>query len=171
MERRKINVSFESILVMMLLIIFAVSTCLMIIEGSESYKNILNQKEKEENARIALSFINMRIKQNDVQGKILFEPGAVEGKDALVFKHTGDEQGFLTYLFWDEGILWECYTDIATQPTKAFSAQIVPVDALEFEMDQNNNTVNVNTQYTYGKQQLALNSIIALRTSSLEVGQ
>lgn len=171
MERRKIIVSFESILVMMLLIIFAVSTCLMIIEGSESYKNILNQKEKEENARIALSYINMRVKQNDVQGHLLFKPKSVDGKDALVIKHSGDEEGFLTYLFWDEGILWECYTDVNTEPTKAYSAQIVPIDGLKFEIDQDNNTVNINIKYTYGKQQLDLSSIIAIRTSVSEVIQ
>lgn len=171
MERRKINVSFESILVMMLLIIFAVSTCMMIIEGSESYKTILNQKEKEENARIALSYINMRIKQNDVQGHILLKPEEVEGVDALVFKHSGEEEGYLTYLFWDEGILWECYTDLDTIPTKALSAQIVPVDSLKFFMDNNRNTISINIKYTYGKEQLALDSVIALRTNAMEVIQ
>lgn len=171
MERRKMNVSFESILVMMLLIIFAVSTCLMIIEGSESYKTILKQKEIEENARIALSYINMRIKQNDVQDHITIEKGLVEGRDVLTLKHSGEETGYITYLFWDEEYLWECYTDVGTKPTKDISERIVPIDNLSFSMDHEQNSVNVQIQYSYEKKQLTLNNFVAIRTSKGEVIQ
>jgi hypothetical protein len=171
MERRKMNVSFESILVMMLLIIFAVSTCLMIIEGSESYRTILKQKEIEENARIALSYINMRIKQNDVQDHITIEKGLVEGRDVLTLMHSGEETGYITYLFWDEEYLWECYTDVSTKPTKDLSERIVPIDNLNFSMDQEQNSVNIQIQYSYGKKQLTLNNLVAIRTSKGEVIQ
>lgn len=165
MERRKINISFESILVMILLIVFAISSCAMIIEGSESYKNIINQKEKEENARIALSYINMRIKQNDVIEHVYLEEKAVEGQDALVFLHAGEEEGYVTYLYWKDDSLWECYTDIISEPTKALSSEIVKLDSLEFSYDRAGNAITINIGYQYGKEMISLSSIIALRTS------
>lgn len=164
METRKRNVSLESILVMILLIIFAVSSCIMIVQGSQSYAAIIEDKENAENARIALSYINMRIKQNDNLGKINFESKQVEGQDALVITHAGEEDGYLTYIFWENGSLWECYTDQATKPSLALSSKIVPLDALDFHYDETDHALKVTIQYQYGKDLMSLESLITLRT-------
>lgn len=167
METRKRNVSLESILVMILLIIFAVSACVMIVQGSKSYNNIISQKEKEENARIALSYINMRVKQNDVSGSIRFEEKSVEGNDALIIAHSGEEDGYLTYIYWLDGVLWECYTSLDEIPTKALSSEIVPLEGLSFSYDQDHHAVAIHIDYKYGKEQLSLESIVTLRTNQL----
>ncbi|MBC7959189.1 MAG: DUF4860 domain-containing protein [Vallitaleaceae bacterium] len=167
METRKRNISLESILVMILLIIFAISACTMIIQGSQSYDSILEDKENAENARIALSYINMRVKQNDVGGKISLEKSAVEGRDALMIKHSGEEEGYLTYIFWSDNKLWECYTDALTEPSITLSSQIVSLDGLSFDFNEKGQTLQVSVKYQYGKDLLNLKSIIALRSNVL----
>lgn len=165
METRKRNISLESILVMILLVIFAISSSIMIVQGSQSYNHIIKDKESAENARIALSYINMRVKQNDVAGKIRVETNQVEGQEALIIEHSGEEEGYQTAIFWMDGSLWECYTDQATKPTKALSSEIVQLDALNFYFDETKNVINVTIEFQYGKEIMSLDSKITLRTS------
>lgn len=167
MERRKINVSFESVLVLLLLIIFTVSIALIILAGSKSYNAIITQKEKEENARIALSFIKMRIKQNDVQGKITIKDNAVEGNAAIVIRHTDLEEGYITYIFSYNDSLWECYTDVNTTPAINLSNKITGLQGLEFSLKDNLLKININ--YEYGDNTLFITDTIALRSFNAEV--
>ncbi len=166
MDTRKRNISLESILVMFLLLIFAVSSSVIIVQGSQSYEGIINDKEHAEHARIALSYLDMRIKQNDSIGQISFETQRVEGQDALVIKHSGEEAGYLTYIYWMNGYLWECYTDALTEPSQELSSEIVPVDALGFQYEAEENAFNITIQYQYGHEVLVLERWIAMKTKS-----
>ena len=111
MSKRKINISVESIMVILLMIVFAVSISVLIYQGSQTYRTILRDKEMAENHRITLSYINMKIKQNDTQGAINVETYTPIVDDVLVISHHGLEKGLFTYIFFYEGALWECYTD------------------------------------------------------------
>lgn len=148
MESRRIQMAFESLLVMLLLIIFAVSSCIMIVEGSKSYENIIHKKEIQEDARTAFSYINMRIKQNDVAGHIKVYPNFYQGKNVLALIHSGEEEGYITYIFWSDDKLYECYTDIGTPPDVELSSVISPIDFFEIQYDENLNAITYSIAYT-----------------------
>ncbi len=169
MEKRKINVSFESVLVLLLLIVFAVSIALIIVAGNKSYNSIIAHKEKEENARIALSFIKMRVKQNDVQGKITVQDNAVEGKAALVIVHTDSEEGYITYIFPYKDALWECYTDVKTKPTINLSNKVA--DIKDFKVSLNENLLIVKLAYEYNNKTTNITDSIAIRSFKAEVAR
>jgi putative component of toxin-antitoxin plasmid stabilization module len=142
MKRLNINSSIESFLVMILMIVFAVSIMFIIVEGKSAFERVTENKIEDENARIAFSYINKRIKQNDVSGAIKIVNDGVEGYEALSINH-GD--GLYTYIFYKDGILYECYTDEI--PSIQLSTEIVPVKALEFTQDDNKITVILEYEY------------------------
>lgn len=141
MKRRR-HISVESIMVTLLLIILAASVSILIYEGSITYQSILSDKDNQENARVALSFVNMKIKQNDVAGHITLIP--YQDNYAIMITHTGEEAGLYTYIYEDEGILWECYTDGDLMPD--YSEPIVETAGISFSY--NSNHTQIVTQVT-----------------------
>lgn len=126
MSKRKINISVESIMVILLMIVFAVSISVLIYQGSQTYRTILSDKEMAENHRITLSYINMKIKQNDTEGAINVDAYSPVVDNVLVISHHGLEKGLFTYIFFHEGALWECYTD--GDLDRNMSSKIIDVD-------------------------------------------
>jgi len=130
MPKRKINISVESIMVILLMIVFAVSISVLIYQGSRTYRTILRDKDIAENNRIAFSYINMKIKQNDTEGAIYLDVLPPINDDVLVISHHGLEKGLMTYVFFYEGALWECYTDGLLD--LAISTKIIELDGQLF---------------------------------------
>jgi hypothetical protein len=113
-------------MVILLMIVFAVSISVLIYQGSQTYRIILKDKELAENNRIALSYINMKIKQNDTKDAINLDSFPPIKDDVLVISHHGLEKGLITYIFFYEGALWECYTDSVLDLT--ISSKIIDLD-------------------------------------------
>lgn len=147
MTKRKINISVESFMVIILMIIFAASVCVLIFQGSTTYRKIITNKNNEENARIALSYVNMRIKQNDVIDHIHVENNATLNQDVLVINHHGEEEGLRSFIYFDDGFLWECYTDGELDP--GLSSQIIPLESLEFSLSENKRQIITTIAYTH----------------------
>lgn len=140
MSKRKINISVESIMVILLMIVFAVSISVLIYQGSRTYRTILRDKDIAENNRIAFSYINMKIKQNDTEGAIFLDVFSPIIDDVLVISHHGLEKGLVTYVFFYEGALWECYTDGPLDLT--ISTKIIELDGeLFFSTDDTNSQI------------------------------
>lgn len=157
MKRMNINTSIESFLVMVLMIVFAVSTMFIIIEGKEAFERVTENKIEDENARIALSFVNKRIKQDDFTGSIEVIEDGVEGIKSLRVNH-GD--GMYTYIYEYDGIMFECYTD--EEPSLHLSTEIVPVKNLEFEMI--GNQIVMTLDYEYHGTMIPIEQITTLRS-------
>ncbi len=157
MKRMNINTSIESFLVMVLMIVFAVSTMFIIIEGKEAFERVTENKIEDENARIALSFVNKRIKQDDFTGSIEVIEDGVEGIKSLRVNH-GD--GMYTYIYEYDGIMFECYTD--EEPSLNLSTEIVPVKNLEFEMI--GNQIVMTLDYEYHGTMIPIEQITTLRS-------
>jgi len=157
MKRMNINTSIESFLVMVLMIVFAVSTMFIIIEGKEAFERVTENKIEDENARIALSFVNKRIRQDDFTGSIEVIEDGVEGIKSLRVNH-GD--GMYTYIYEYDGIMFECYTD--EEPSIHLSTEIVPVKNLEFEMI--GNQIIMTLRYEYHGTMIPIEQIITLRS-------
>ncbi len=110
MNNKNIKYSVETFMVTLLLILFAIMVSILIFEGSSTYKKVLNSKESEENARIALSFINMKIKQNDLANRVYLD--YYEGFDnTIVIEYGNEEEGLFSYIYFKDGALYECYSE------------------------------------------------------------
>jgi hypothetical protein len=133
MSARRKNVAIESFLVVILMIFFAISVAILIVQGSSTFQKTLEHRETEENLRIAMSYISMSIRQNDHLDRIQV-PTPPQGVDALItLSHTANESGLKTYIYYSEGALYECYTDGDLNPDIA--TKIVPLKGLSIHYD------------------------------------
>lgn len=161
-SKRKINASVESIMVILLLIIFAASICILIFEGSRTYRTIITNKTQDENVRIALSYVNMRIKQNDVKDTIAIDPTGYEGHSVLVIHHFGEEEGLISYIYYSDGILWECYTEGPLD--HSLSSEIIPVESIQFTYNSQARQIVTSISYLQGNESKQLKQLTSLRT-------
>jgi hypothetical protein len=143
MDTRSRNSQIESILVIIIIICFCVATAALISSGEKSFNRIISNKDQIENLRIAYSYINMRIRQNDASGRVLFIKGAVESEDAIVIYHTGEEEGLATYIYYKDGKLRECYTDINDAPSEDYSFDIITLGNFNMEYKEKDNMIRV----------------------------
>ena len=162
MKRLNVNTSIESFLTMILMTIFAVSTCIIIIQGQRTFERVTENKTDDENARIALSYVNKRIKQNDEKNGVLVLENAVEGLTALRISHEEYEEGLFTYIFYSDGYMYECYTDII--PTIHLSTEIVPVKNLSFKAREDNGQIVMSLEYEYQGEKIQIEQITTLRS-------
>jgi len=162
---RSRNNTIELILVMILLIVITLSIFLLIEGGSNSYNSILKNKESFENARIASSYINLKIKQNTYKNNIYIKQNVVEGVEAIVINHCGVEEGLSTYIFYKNGVLYECYIDNSEIPSIDYSEEIVQVENLSFEAYKTDKGIVVNTSYLYNGEVKYFKNIITFRSN------
>lgn len=164
MWKRDRNNTIELIMVMILLIIITLSIFLLIQGGSTSYEQILANKDSFDKARIASSFINVKIKQNDYSNSIEIVNDQFENTPSIKITHQGDEKGLFTYLVYKNGYLYECYIDEFDKPSLAFSEVIVKVDNILFEDYKDGKGIVVYTSYITQEQVMELRNIITFRT-------
>lgn len=161
MKRLKLNSSIESFLVMILMIVFAVSTMLIIVEGKEAFERVTQNKIEDENARIAMSYVNKRIKQDDMSGSVQVLEDAVEGLPGLRINH-GDN--LFTYIYYKDGIMYECYTD--SVPTFNLSTEIVAVNDLTFE--KVDKKIIMSLTYEYQGVDIPIQQVTSLRSKEVD---
>lgn len=138
------RVSVESILVMFLFILFTASIGLLIVEGQEAFGNIVDNKNNNEDIRIGVSYVNMKVKQNNISGNIQLIESPYSELNALEIRHYGEEEGYVTYIVYDEGALYECYQDRGDPINKELGEVIVKLKAeMNFELDQSNSLLNI----------------------------
>lgn len=162
MKRLNVNTSIESFLVMILMAIFAVSISIVIIQGKLTFERVTENKVEDENARIAFSYVNKRIKQNDEENSIEVVENAVEGLQALRITHSQYEEGMITYIFYSGGYMYECYTDVV--PTINLSTEIVPVKNLSFREIKDKGQIVMNLDYEYQGKVIPIEQITTLRS-------
>lgn len=161
MKSRNISVSIESLLVMVLLVIFASAMSILIMRGSESYDRLLTNKTNEENARIALSYVNMMVRQNDRDGGIAYRENAVEGIDAIFIDQSDGELALGTYIYYYDGYLRACYTD--SIPRIDLSEEVVEV--VDFTYGMYEDMIELTVFYLEDDTAVSLDRYINIRTS------
>lgn len=135
--------SIETLMVTVLLIIFSIIIAVLIFRGSSSYQNTISSKETDENIRIALSFIDMKIKQNDIANRISVDEYDEFGK-VLTIAYGGEEDGLYSYIYHKGGALYECYTDMPLD--HSLSGKVVDVDDISMALSDELLTITVTSK-------------------------
>ncbi len=130
MHTRSKVLAIESIAVMLVLILFAFVVMMLISSGSRAYGSILSDKEMTESARVAYSYINMKIKQNDTAGSV----DVVDTPYGSAIK-IEIEEGYCTYIFSAEGGLYECLTLDGIEPSVEAGNLITKIGGLNVDRD------------------------------------
>ena len=158
MASRSRALSVELVMVMLVLVIFALVVFALIGAGTSAYNGILGDKENMQSARVAYSYVNMKLKQNDVQGLVSVEQ--TEFGDTLVISSADGD--YETYLFFSEGVLYECITAQGKQPAVPASNRVTTLKG--FEVELNGSYIDITCVCKNGDRLLTVEGTVGLRS-------
>ena len=161
------NTLVELIMVMLLLILFGVTISSLIYSGGETQQKIISEKNAQINARVAVSYLNMRIRQSDAADKIVVEKNDVTGDNSILIRERAYWGGYDTWIFWADGYIYECISDEGGQPSVELSERIIAADWFHTDINADGSIYN-SIGYTVNGVQKELHSSVYLRSG---VGQ
>jgi len=158
MHGRSKAISVELVMVMLVLIVFALVVFSLIGAGSNAYSRILGDKENTQSARVAYSYINMKLKQNDTVGCVSVEE--TEFGNTLIIRSADGE--YVTYLFCSEGVLYECVTGEGMQPSIAAANRITILK--DFKLERHGAYIDITCVCESGDRLLTVEGTVGLRS-------
>jgi len=138
MRRRGGYTLIELVLVMLLLTFVAVSVFLLTGVGSSAYARLSDGRSRASDLRIALSYMDVRVKKIDGIGRVDTVPAPFGGGQALRLTQRLEDTDYETYLYVDQGVLKELYIRKGEALTPDMASDLARADALQvhFETDR-----------------------------------
>lgn len=161
--KRKGSSNFETIASMTLLILFAVSIFTLMYVGKDTEKRILEQNDIKANARVASSYINVKLKQNDRAKSISLKPNDTNTGNELVIDHEIDGQVKYTRIYFKDGYLYESSSVVNDDKNEEQTFAIAKIDGFEIEKEDRRITTKIKYKYNGINQEVT--SIIVLRSA------
>ena len=96
----------ETILVMLMLVVFSISTYTLVVSTASSYGKNYSDMDAKDNLRLALSYIDLKIKQSDKKGVYVLEK-AIEDRDVIVVEDEIKREIYQNIIYFKEGFLKE----------------------------------------------------------------
>jgi hypothetical protein len=152
---------------MALVAILGIAIVILIYSGSETYQRINMNKNAEIDARNALAYVNIKARQNDAQGRVSVRPMPETGEPALVIRQDVADETYLTWIFFQDGQLWECLVLEGEEPRRNLSFRLVDVDG--FDVALTGSLLRVSVHYTYSGEPETLSSRLYLRAEERAV--
>ena len=154
----------ELLMVMTLLIFFGISMYMIIFSGSSAMRRIDEEKDELVEARTALAYINVRLRQFDTENSVSIS-GDYNGGSAILLKNRdpGDPGlDYDTWIYWDKGGLWEVLADAGMPPIWNAANKIAQIGGLRAAQEDGYLTSTVI--YSYNGEQRSISSSILLRS-------
>lgn len=96
----------ETVLVMLMLVLFSISTYTLVVSTASSYEKNHSDMDAKDNLRLALSYIDLKIKQSDKKGIYVLEK-AIEDKDVIVVENKIKGEIYQNIIYFKDGFLKE----------------------------------------------------------------
>ena len=120
----------ELMFVMVLLLLFGILTFELVVSGSNAYKNVIRGRNTASELRVALSYMDMRLRQNDEAGLIRVDKNPLNQGDALVITEEYEGDIYETWIYCDEGKLREAIVKKGETPDNSISTEVADIDRL-----------------------------------------
>jgi len=154
----------ELVMVMLVLALFGVTIYTLIATGADTQKRIMNEKNAQSDARVALSYINVRLRQNDESGKIEIKKVDITGENAILIQNRSSGYEYDTWIYNYEGGLYECLVDPGEQPNELFSFYVIDAELFETSIDGESGRITNTVYYSFDGEWKHLSSSIYLRS-------
>ena len=125
----------EVLAVFVLLLILGISIFTLATAGGTAYQRAEQNRTAQGELRVALSFLQMKLRQSDVAGAVALAPNPVNGQDALVLTEVIQETTYETWLYHDEGYLREALILAGETFNNDMSFEIAKLDALSLRVN------------------------------------
>lgn len=153
----------ELVMVLMILVMLCAMVFTLIFAGQQSYTRINANREASMNTRDALSYVDMRIRQNDYIGGATVKVCPTTGENA-VYIEDFEHPGLATWIYFYNGQLLEFYNLIETDPDPVDSTLIAELDSFSVELDERGIITKTVTYTPEDGQTRTMASSVALRS-------
>lgn len=141
---RENNTKITDILALLVFAIFAVCLLLVLLSGARVYRDLTEQAQTAFEARAAVQYITMRVRQAETVAAEDFD-----GCVALVLPEEINGERYLTRVYCYGGYIRELFCAEGALLTKADGEKILPADHLRFDLSEQLLTVQLDGQKIY----------------------
>ena len=150
----------EVILVMILILLMGLAVFTLVVSSSDTYKNVIDEKENLSNLRIATSYIDNKIKQSDEQSSIYIKNNPINGEASIVIVQRVDNENYETWIYLSDKMLKEAYIKQDQEFTDDMSFDIASIE--EFVPSINDDIMEITisgnkASDTFSKRYLKIN--------------
>ena len=124
----------EMVLVMFLLILVSFYVFTLTGVGSSAYLRLTDWQNRTSNLRIGLSYIDVKVRSNDMADRIEIRPDPFSSNDALVIRRPVGEETYLTWIYVYDGCLYELFVRENAAVTPEMGNKITDADALQLSL-------------------------------------
>lgn len=153
MKQKKQNkqgyILLELVMMVALIFLFGMAIYQIISQGKSTKEKIIARKTAQIDARIALSFLNVKIKQNDIKDRIKIKVFEQNQKNALVIEERTLDTNYDRWIYYYDGKLYECITDVGEQPIEELSTQIAVINDFNISYTKNKRAIINKIDYSY----------------------
>lgn len=126
---RKSNSSIDTMAVLLLYLLFSMLVIFTFVAGIKAYHSVRNRNNNNYALRTTLQYIANKAKAYQSKGAI--SVGELNGNKALVIKEEIDGRIFNTYIYENEGKLYELFIEDNTQVDLTWGIEINQINAFE----------------------------------------
>lgn len=119
----------DSIFIMLLFFLFALTAFVLIMIGVRQYKSTANAMDYNYEIRTVTSYLREKTRQNSSNSSISIE--TIDGTNALCLKNTLNNTIYNTYIYYYDGSLREMYIQEGTPFTLNLGQQIVTISGFD----------------------------------------
>ena len=141
MNVRKAFSKIEIILVMVLILLMGLSVFTLVVSSSDTYKNVIAQKNELTELRIAASYIDNKIKQAGSENTVKIMNNVVNNEPSIVITEDNDGEAYDTWIYHSKGRLKETYIKKEQPFDENMSFVIANIKAMEPSIQ--NNVLNI----------------------------
>lgn len=158
----------ELVLVIALLALFGIATLSLVATGSAAYKDINEKKELDSELRVAISYLDTKVKQNDSEGTLSLRSNpAGDGKALIVSEIIGEKQ-YETWIYLSGGKLREVLIEKGEPVLDDLGFEIAKIGGFTAQCDPAGILLQLKVWGTSGDGRQSLDTSISIK-SGLEV--
>ncbi|HHX10537.1 MAG TPA: DUF4860 domain-containing protein [Firmicutes bacterium] len=121
--------------VMLLLMLFSLASLALALSATKSFKEIEADRRRISELMTALSYLNMKVRQNDCQDSIHVRPSPSGEGQALVITEFLGSQVYETWIYLQDGGLQEAFVLKGDSVTGDTSFLIAQIDGFDVSME------------------------------------
>lgn len=125
----------ELILAMALLVFLGLGTFTLIIASNEATHRMVDSQDQQSQRRVAASYINTRLRQNDQAGAVSLRTDPALPSEALVIEEVYFGESFENWIYLEDGKLKEIIISPGQELRQDFSYTITEIDFFDVEKD------------------------------------
>lgn len=166
MNRKKGFLLIELLFVMVLLVLFGLTIFTLVISGSKTYSKLDKQKENNSELRIALSYVNMKILQNEAAGSFEIKKNPSGPGDALVINQKIGKEEYESWIYCSKNKLREAIVKKGIPPVDELSLEVADVYGFKVHFTKDKKGIYIEVSKTYENALRSYSAIIAVNTDS-----